>query len=47
MAPDAIEKTAFVTPDGKYEYLRMSFGSPKTALVYLDDVTQYMNGLKN
>jgi hypothetical protein len=26
MAADSIAKTPFITPDGKYEYLRMSFG---------------------
>lgn len=26
IAPDSIEKTAFVTPDGQYEFLRMPFG---------------------
>ena len=26
MYPESIEKTAFVTPDGQYEFLRMPFG---------------------
>lgn len=32
--PDSIEKTAFVTPEGQYEYLTMPFGLKNGASVY-------------
>jgi hypothetical protein len=32
--PDSIEKLAFVTPDGQYEYLRMPFGLANAPFIY-------------
>jgi hypothetical protein len=32
--PDSIEKLAFVTPDGQYEYLRMPFGLANASSIY-------------
>ncbi|CAG9136407.1 unnamed protein product [Plutella xylostella] len=34
LSPDSIEKTAFVTPEGHYEYLKMPYGLANAPVVY-------------
>lgn len=42
MAEDSIEKTAFITPDGKYEFLRMSFGLCNAPFVFQQMITKIL-----
>ncbi|XP_075553680.1 uncharacterized protein LOC142586319 [Dermacentor variabilis] len=44
--PDDIHKTAFVTPDGKYEYLRMTFGFCKAPQTMQQIMRNTFDGLK-
>ncbi|KAK8779298.1 hypothetical protein V5799_019359, partial [Amblyomma americanum] len=44
--PDDIHKTAFVTPDGKYEYLRMAFGYCKAPQTMQRVMRDTFDGLK-
>jgi hypothetical protein len=45
MAADSIAKTAFITPDGKYEYLRMSFGLCNAPSVFQRMMSDILNEL--
>ena len=42
---DAIRKTAFVTPMGKYEYLKVPFGLTQTPTYYQNLMNKVLNGL--
>lgn len=44
---DSIEKTAFVTPDGQYEYLAMPFGLRNAASVYQRCMNKALMSLKD
>ncbi|XP_076656357.1 uncharacterized protein LOC143361002 [Halictus rubicundus] len=44
---DSIEKTAFVTPDGQYEYLSMPFGLRNAPSVFQRAINQALSGLVN
>ena len=43
--PDAIKKTAFVTPLGKYEYLKVPFGLAQTPAYFQELMNKVLNGL--
>lgn len=47
MHPDSIEKTAFVTPEGQYEYLAMPFGLRNAPSVYQRCITRALHHLKD
>ena len=42
---DAIRKTAFVTPLGKYEYLKFPFGLAQAPAYFQNLMTKVLNGL--
>lgn len=44
--PDSVEKTAFVTPDGQYEYLTMPFGLRNAPSVYQRCINNALKDLK-
>lgn len=44
--PEDVHKTAFVTPDGKYEYLRMAFGFCKAPQTMLAVMRRTFSGMK-
>lgn len=46
MAKDSIHKTAFITPEGHYEYLRMSFGLCNAPFVFQRLMNKIVNELK-
>ncbi|XP_075990321.1 uncharacterized protein LOC142985971 [Anticarsia gemmatalis] len=45
MHPDSVERTAFVTPDGQYEYLAMPFGLRNAPSVYQRCITRALSHL--
>lgn len=45
--PDSVEKTAFVTPEGQYEYLAMPFGLRNAPSVYQRCINSALNNLEN
>jgi hypothetical protein len=45
MAEDSISKTAFVKPDGHYEYLRMPFGLVKAPVVFQRAINSFLGRL--
>lgn len=45
--PDSIERTAFVTPEGQYEYLTMPFGLKNGSSVYQSSLTTALGSLAN
>ncbi|XP_059046035.1 uncharacterized protein LOC131841731 [Achroia grisella] len=47
ISPDSIEKTAFVTPDGLYEYLTMPFGLCNAPSVYQRCINRALGQLLN
>lgn len=46
MAPDSIEKTAFVTPESHLEFLRMPFGLSNSPAVYQRLINTILSDLK-
>jgi hypothetical protein len=46
MAKDSISKTAFVTPDGHYEYLRMPFGLVYAPAVFQRTINKVLGSLR-
>lgn len=47
MHPDSVEKTAFVTPEGQYEYLAMPFGLRNAPSIYQRCITRALNHLSD
>ena len=43
--PEAIKKTAFVTPSGKYEYLKVPFGLAQAPAYFQELMNKVLNGL--
>lgn len=46
-ATEAIEKTAFITPDGQYEYLTMAFGLTNAPSVYHRVINKALGELRD
>ena len=44
---DAIRKTAFVTPLGKYEYLKVPFGLAQAPMYFQNLMNKVLNGLQS
>ena len=47
VASEDVSKTAFVTPDGKYEFLRMPFGMKNSSATLVRGLRKLLEGLKN
>lgn len=47
MSKDSIHKTAFITPDGQYEFLRMSFGLTNAPFVFQRMMNKIIGELEN
>ena len=45
VAPEDVYKTAFVTPDGQYEFLRMPFGMVNSRATLLRGLKKVLEGL--
>ena len=47
VAKDDVHKTAFVTPDGRYEFLRMPFGMKNSGATLVRGMRKILSGLDN
>lgn len=47
MAWESVEKTAFITPEGHYEFLRMPFGLTNVPVVFQKLMDKVMGNFKN
>ncbi|GBP90188.1 Retrovirus-related Pol polyprotein from transposon 297 [Eumeta japonica] len=47
IAPDSIEKTAFITPDGQFEYLHMPFGLCNASFIYQRAINSALGDYKD
>ena len=47
VAEDGIEKTAFITPDGTYDFLRMSFGMKNSGATLVRGMRKILAGMNN
>ena len=45
IAPEDVYKTAFVTPDGQYEFLRMPFGMVNSGATLVRGLKKVLKGL--
>ena len=45
VAPEDVYKTAFVTPDGQYEFLRMPFGMINSGVTLVRGLKKVLEGL--
>ena len=45
VAPEDVYKTVFVTPDGQYEFLRMTFGMVNSGTTLVQGLKKVLEGL--
>ena len=45
MAPEDVHKTAFVTPDGQYEFTRMPFGMVNSGATLVRGLRKILDGM--